>query len=408
MGSGPVRGQLTARGVEGRTLAVTGLAQAFTRANDRCLAGTAVNARLADAERAAGFAVLGRDYFDILAADQALSPAAVQIASPHLAAHGFDGPSISARICVKLRIDDVVVPDLGPSQTGTLTVVAGLTLAGGPTVFSPAAGVSFCSDPTGIGGGCTPFRPTDAAGQVTFPVTATPSGSIRYAVCAHISQGPRGVSFAGLFLTLAVPGPPPCRTSVGGVVVTPAQTVIAPGASRQFTAVVEDTMVQEVTWVVSGGGAITATGLFTSNGTPGTFRVRAISKADPSSEGGALVTVTGSGGGGEEGPCPGGCSFPGTFTFCNEGTCSAPTLGSVTAHTFRPLPTSGRSGGSLAGVVVRSPSGCRDFNGVVNVPISGNLSAGALAFVVNIRSTSTTLGFASTAAAAGASSREER
>ena len=186
----------------------------------------------------------------------------------------------------------------------------------------------------------------------------------------------------------------------------------------------EDSFNQEVNWVVNGGGTITATGLFTSNGTPGTFNVTATSVANPQSVGAAVVTVTGSGGGGEEGPCPGGCTFPGTFTFCNEGTCSAPTQGVVTAGTSRPRPTDGRngavswlcgdalvlaeitySGGSFSGTVVRTGS-CRDFNTLVNVPISGNLSAGALTFVVNIRSTTTTLAFASTAAAA--SSREER
>ena len=62
----------------------------------------------------------------------------------------------------------------------------------------------------------------------------------------------------------------------------------------------EDSFDQEVNWVVNGGGTITATGLFTSNGTPGTFNVTATSVANPQSVGAAVVTVAGSGGGGEE------------------------------------------------------------------------------------------------------------
>ena len=44
---------------------MTGLARAFVRANDRCLTGAGVAARLADAEAAARFALLARDYFSI-------------------------------------------------------------------------------------------------------------------------------------------------------------------------------------------------------------------------------------------------------------------------------------------------------------------------------------------------------
>jgi hypothetical protein len=426
VGVGPVRGMLTGRAIDGRTRAATGLALAFARANDRCLTGTAVAARLADAETAAAFAVLARQFFDTLATNQALSPTAVQVASPDPAAHGLDEASVGARICVKPQIVDVVEPSLGPGQSGALTVVAGVSFGGAPAVFTPTLGVRFCPDPAAPGVGCGQYLPTNTAGQRSFTVTANASGRVRYAVCAQIASSQQ-VPFYGLFLAFAAVAPAPCQSSIGGVVVTPAQTEIAPGASRQFTAVVEDTSIQDVTWTVTGGGTISATGLFTSNGTPGTFFVTATSVAE-GSRGVAQVTVTGSGGGGEDGPCPEGCTFPGAFTLCNRGICNAPTQGSVTAFTFRPLPSNGRSGAiswvcggslisaeitrsnaSFTGLVVRSSASCRDVGTTVNVPITGGLSASSLNFVVNVAgSTTTTLTFASAGVAVAASSREKR
>ena len=81
----------------------------------------------------------------------------------------------------------------------------------------------------------------------------------------------------------------------------------------------EGTSNQAVTWSVDGGGAITQTGLFTSNGTEGTFFVRATSEEDPNSAGVAQVTV-----GTPPPPPPPGelpciaaaCTFSGTWIRC--------------------------------------------------------------------------------------------
>jgi hypothetical protein len=67
-----------------------------------------------------------------------------------------------------------------------------------------------------------------------------------------------------------------------------------------------------------------------------------------------------------------------------------------------------RSGASFAGGIVRSSASCRDIGSTVNVPTTGSLSASSLNFVVNLRGTTTTLTFASTGVAAGASTREKR
>ena len=324
LGLSPVRGRLTSRATEGRDLGATGLARAFTRANDRCLTGTAVAPRLGDAERAARVALLARDYFSLLENNQLVFPGDTDIPSPDLTPHGLDEASVASQLCARAVIDDVVEPALDPNQTGTLTVRAGVSLADGPTAIHTSVTVTFSPDPGASG--APPASPTDldrtdAAGQAAFPVTASPAGTVEYLVCGVFHPQ----DFPGLFAALPLQS---CRSSVGGVVVTPSQTTIAPGASRQFTAVVEGTAIQDVTWQVTGGGTITQTGLFTSNGTLGTFFVRATSVAHPTgpgSEGDAQITVTGGppppppppGGL----PCTDGCLFVGTHEVCTGDEC---------------------------------------------------------------------------------------
>jgi hypothetical protein len=147
---------------------------------------------------------------------------------------------------------------------------------------------------------------TDAQGEARFTVTADANGTIDYFVCASY---PSELEAAGWVTLVYRVNDIPCRSAVTGVVVTPSQTEIMPFASRQFSATVEGTANQAVTWSVSGGGSISSTGLFTSNGTAGTFFVTATSTEDPNSVGIAQVTVTL--------PCIGtACTFTGTWTRC--------------------------------------------------------------------------------------------
>jgi hypothetical protein len=76
------------------------------------------------------------------------------------------------------------------------------------------------------------------------------------------------------------------------VSVQPGAVSLAPGATQQFAANVIGSADVDVAWTAT-GGTITATGLFTAGATPGNFRVRAISVADPAAFGDATVTVTG-------------------------------------------------------------------------------------------------------------------
>jgi hypothetical protein len=178
--------------------------------------------------------LLATDYFPTLEFNQTLYPQGTQIPSPDLAAHGLDSASVDSRLCVRVVIDDLVVPNLGPNASGTLTVLAGASFAGGPTLFTPSVGVQFCANTGSPGTSASSCNSgstrTNAAGQASFPVTATASRVVRYQVCASVHP----TDFLGLALASPVLG-------LGGVVVTPSQTTIAAGASRQFTAVVEET-----------------------------------------------------------------------------------------------------------------------------------------------------------------------
>lgn len=88
----------------------------------------------------------------------------------------------------------------------------------------------------------------------------------------------------------SVVAPPPPPTSV---VVSGPSGVLNTGASRAFTATVGDNTNPAVAWSVvePGGGAITASGVYTAPAIPGTYTVRATSQGDPAAFGVASVPV---------------------------------------------------------------------------------------------------------------------
>ena len=78
----------------------------------------------------------------------------------------------------------------------------------------------------------------------------------------------------------------------------PSTAGVQRGRQRQFTAVVAGTVVKDVTWTVeegSGGGNITADGLYTAPMSGGPFHVTARSVADPSKAATAAVVLTDAG-----------------------------------------------------------------------------------------------------------------
>jgi hypothetical protein len=76
--------------------------------------------------------------------------------------------------------------------------------------------------------------------------------------------------------------------------VTPATAIVTTGATRQFTATVQNAANTAVTWSVqegAAGGSVSGSGLYTAPATPGTYHVVATSVQDPTKKDSATVTV---------------------------------------------------------------------------------------------------------------------
>jgi hypothetical protein len=322
LGGTPLRGRLTGRASAGRQGAATVLGNGYARWNTSCAAETAyaLAARLALADRAARYAVLAEVYLEDLADNQANAVEVDQAVAPDRDAAGIGMTQIPASFCLVETLA-VAEPAVAPHATGQLRVTAGTVFGAEPPAFGDGMEVAFQPDPASSGG--LQYAATTAAGEAFFPVTADANGLIRYRVCAHYRPPVEAAGWVTLLYRM--PGET-CRSSVDAVVVSPAQVTLAPGASQQFTVAVQGTSNQAVTWSVTGGGTITPTGTFTSDGTTGTFYVRATSAEDPSAVGLAQVTV------GSTPPPPPPpqnypcvnrtCHYAGTWTDCHSAGCN--------------------------------------------------------------------------------------
>jgi alpha-tubulin suppressor-like RCC1 family protein/uncharacterized protein YjbI with pentapeptide repeats len=87
--------------------------------------------------------------------------------------------------------------------------------------------------------------------------------------------------------------PVPVQIGAVTVTVTPGTASLTFGQTQTFTAVAAGAFNQAVTWSVqeTGGGTISAAGLYTAPSTAGTYTVRAESVADPTKSGTAIVTT---------------------------------------------------------------------------------------------------------------------
>ena len=312
LGGTPARGRLTARATDGRQAAVPVLGHAYAHWNTACQTGaaSALPARLALADRAARFAVLAEFYFGWLQDNQADAAAVDQAATPNRDVFGIGGAQIPASFCL-LETIAVAEPAVAPGATGQLRVTAGSVFGAEPPAYGDVMEVAFQPDPASVAGQQT--LPTTAAGETFFAVTADGDGQLHYRVCAYYRAPAEGASF----VTLLYRFEPHCREAVTGVLVTPAQVTLSPGASQHFTVVVEGAANQAVTWTVDGGGTLTSGGLFTSNGTLGTFYVRATSVEDPTAVGVAQITVRTPPPPPPAYPCAdAACTYTGTWTRC--------------------------------------------------------------------------------------------
>jgi len=148
-----------------------------------------------------------------------------------------------------------------------------------------------------------------AGAQQQFAAAVT--GTSNTAVIWSVQESGGGtVSTAGLYTAPATGGTfhvratsvaDPTKSASATVTVTAVSVAVSPtsasviaGNTRQFTATVTGTSNTAVTWSVqeSGGGTVSASGLYTAPATAGTYRVRATSVADPTKSASATVTVT--------------------------------------------------------------------------------------------------------------------
>ena len=262
--------RLTAEATASENLMADGFRATLARALGVCLS----NPNLADAEEILVLQHLATEVFAELTFQHPGLDWSIPV---HADLRDLDLASVLPLLCVKAEIVTTTFP--GAVQQGvptTMTVQAGLRFTNGQITPTPPLQVAI--DATGA----TPAQRvglTNGAGAFTTTFTPTASNLAFDITAALVDGNYPYLSLAPLVATTRL-----TRTS-GGVVVTPSQTTIAPGQSRQFTAN------QSVTWTVSGGGTISTTGMFTSNSTLGTFFVTATSVVDPTEVGIAQVTV---------------------------------------------------------------------------------------------------------------------
>jgi hypothetical protein len=264
---------------EGRRLIADGLRAAVARHNSLCVSQRS----LARAEEVMRLQALAESTGAVLGGPGFVQVGFITSLQPSLDLTGLSLTSVTQNLCVDVSIISTSFPGSGsltPGVPAPLTVRAGLMFTGGGApLFSPPLQVVVDAV------GATPAQRvgfTDSSGNFQTTFTPQSTGMGLSVLAAFVDATHPYLSSATLNDS----------TIVGGaVIVTPPQTTITLGASRQFSAVVQGTSNQAVTWSVTGGGSITHTGLFTSAGVAGTFFVKATSLADPSMVGVAQVTV---------------------------------------------------------------------------------------------------------------------
>jgi hypothetical protein len=185
--------------------------------------------------------------------------------------------SLSTTQATQVRVKRNIRVDVSPT---TATLEAGESLALTATATGSVKTVTWSVAEGTAGGAIT------AAGVYTAPGTAG-----LYNVVATSTADPTKSGSAAITVTAAAPVPAPTPVSVA---VSPQTASVIAGNTVQFTATVTGSTNTGVTWSVaeSGGGAVSASGLYTAPGTAGTYHVLATSQADVSKTTGTTVTVT--------------------------------------------------------------------------------------------------------------------
>jgi hypothetical protein len=175
-----------------------------------------------------------------------------------------------------------------PTRTGTATVtVPAVTVAISPATVSMAASTTqqFSATVTGASNTGVTWTVQSGGGSVSATGLYTAPAAAGAAVVRATSVAD-ATKFADAAITV---------TAVAIVVnVTPATATVTTGATRQFTATVQNASNPAVTWSVqegAAGGTVSGSGLYTAPATPGTYHVVATSVQDPTKKDTATVTV---------------------------------------------------------------------------------------------------------------------
>lgn len=190
-----------------------------------------------------------------------------------------------------VKATSVENPEL--SATAEVTVsgsVSGLIVTVAPASATVGAGDQLQFVASVAGGSSAAVNWSIMEGTAGGTVTATglytaPATAGTYHVVASAESDPGAYAIAEVTVTSG---------SSINVTVNPATKTLGVLETQQFTATVTGTTDTGVTWSVQeqGGGTISATGLYTPPTTPGTYRVVAASKVNPSRTATATVTVT--------------------------------------------------------------------------------------------------------------------
>lgn len=122
-----------------------------------------------------------------------------------------------------------------------------------------------------------------ATGLYTAPASVPSPATVTIQAISQADTSAKGTA------SVTITAPPPVT-----VTVSPSSASVQVSTTKQFTATVNNSSDQSVTWSVTGGGTITSGGLYTAPASvpSGAVTVQATSVASPTATGSASVTVT--------------------------------------------------------------------------------------------------------------------
>ncbi len=175
----------------------------------------------------------------------------------------------------------VADPSKSASTTvGVRSVVTGVTLTPSTTNLKAGEAIMVTAQVLGLGGPATGVTWTATGGTVAGNGLYTaPLVGGQYTLTARSIQDPTKMASMTVMVSPVVVS-----------ALTPGGAVVDAGSSIQFSATAEGAADPSVRWSVSGGGSISASGLFSAT-TAGSYAVTATSQANPGQSASTSVTV---------------------------------------------------------------------------------------------------------------------